>query len=116
MAHFRLALLVLVAFSTLSIAQQPQRPAEDSLDSTHLQENNQLGTRFRNAEARAAQGQWSEAIEEYQRILLEAGDDLAPVDKRHVVQARWLAQARLSALPSQALTLYRSRIDPAAKK
>jgi outer membrane protein assembly factor BamB len=116
MAHFRLAFLVLLTVQPLAIAQQQARPAEDSLDSTHLQENNQLGTRFRNAEARAAQGQWSEAIEEYQRILIEAGDELAPVDKRHVVQARWLAQARLSALPPQALTLYRSRIDPAAKK
>jgi outer membrane protein assembly factor BamB len=41
---------------------------------------------------------------------------LAPVDKLHVVQARWLAQARLSALPLEALKLYRSRIDPPAKK
>src|SRR5580693_6797380 len=114
MAHFRLALLLLLAASSVARAQPP-RP-EDSLDSTHLGESNQLGTRFRNAEARAAQGQWAEAIEEYQRILVEVGDELAPVDKRHVVQARWLAQARLSALPPEALTLYRSRIDPPAKK
>ena len=115
MAHFRLALLLLVV-ALAATAQQPARPPEDSLDSTHLGESNQLGTRFRNAEARAAQGQWAEAIEEYQRILVEVGDELAPVDKRHVVQARWLAQARLSALPPEALTLYRSRIDPPAKK
>ena len=115
MAHFRLALLLLVV-TLAATAQQPARPPEDSLDLTHLGESNQLGTRFRNAEARAAQGQWAEAIEEYQRILVEVGDELAPVDKRHVVQARWLAQARLSALPPEALTLYRSRIDPPAKK
>ncbi len=114
MAHIRLALLSLLAFTSAALAQQPR--AEDSIDSIHLNEATQLGTRFRNAEARAAQGQWSEAIEEYQRILLEAGDELAPVDKHHVVQARWLAQARLSALPPEALTLYRSRIDPPAKK
>jgi outer membrane protein assembly factor BamB len=114
MAHFRLAILSMLALASAALAQQP-RP-EDSIDSIHLNEANQLGTRFRNAEARAAQGQWSEAIEEYQRILLENGDGLAPVDKHHVVQARWLAQARLSALPPEALTLYRSRIDPPAKK
>ena len=114
MAYFRLALLLLAVASVANA--QPPRPPEDSLESTHLGESNQLGTRFRNAEARAAQGQWAEAIEEYQRILVEVGDELAPVDKRHVVQARWLAQSRLSALPPEALTLYRSRIDPPAKK
>src|SRR5438270_11075507 len=36
------------------------------------------------ADKLAAQKQWSEAIDEYQRILSEAGDDLVPVSPRHV--------------------------------
>ena len=103
MAYARLALLLLLMASPVVRAQP--RP-EDSIDSIHLNESNQLGTRFRNAEARAAQGQWSEAIEEYQRVLLDAGDELAPVDKHHVVQAL-AGPGTASALPPEALTLYR---------
>src|SRR5438552_12157138 len=68
------------------------------------------------ADKLAAQKQWSEAIDEYQRVLSEAGDDLVPVSPRHVVQARWVWQARLATLPAEQRKAYRARIDPQAKK
>src|SRR2546421_3404693 len=68
------------------------------------------------ADKLAAQKQWSEAVDEYQRILSEAGDDLVPVSPRHVVQARWVCQARLAALPAEQRKAYRARIDAQARK
>ncbi|HEV3120059.1 MAG TPA: hypothetical protein VGY58_23565, partial [Gemmataceae bacterium] len=59
---------------------------------------------------------WPEAIDELQRILSEAGDDLVPVDNRHCMEARRLCHVRLAALPPDALRLYRGRVDSQAKK
>lgn len=60
--------------------------------------------------------QWADAIAEYQRILDEAGDDLVPIHPRLSLQARQLCQLRLAALPPQALSVYRARVDAQAKK
>jgi outer membrane protein assembly factor BamB len=64
----------------------------------------------------AEQRQWSEAIEEYQRVLAEAGDDLVPLDARHSLQARRLCHLRIAAMPADALRLYRARVDGPCKK
>src|SRR5262249_34478413 len=72
--------------------------------------------RIDGADKLAAQKRWSEAVNEYQRILSEAGDDLVPVSPRHVVQARWVCEARLSALPAVQRGAYRTRVDAQAKK
>lgn len=116
MSYLRTVALLLTVSTCLPLGAQQVRTPEDAMESVRLGESNQLGTRLRNADTRASQKQWSEAIEEYQRLLVESGDELAPVDKRHVVQARWICQSRLAALPPEALKLYRSRIDPPAKK
>jgi outer membrane protein assembly factor BamB len=68
------------------------------------------------ADKLAAQKQWNDAIDEYQRILSESGDDLVPLTPRHLVQARWLCHQRLAALPPEQLTTYRKRIEPQARK
>src|SRR6266446_4275760 len=60
--------------------------------------------------------QWPEAVDELQRIIAEAGDDLVPVNARHCIQARRLCQLRLASLPADALRLYRGRVDSQAKK
>src|SRR5947207_10974633 len=67
--------------------------------------------RLADADKLVAQQQWAEALDEYQRILAEAGDDLVPLDARHTVQARYLCHLRLSTLPPPALQLYRTRVD-----
>jgi outer membrane protein assembly factor BamB len=68
------------------------------------------------ADKLAAQKHWPDAIEEYHRILTEAGDDLVPLTPRHLLQARWLCHLRLAALPAEHLQAYRKRIDQQARK
>src|SRR5438874_12665455 len=68
------------------------------------------------ADELAAQENWADAVDEYERILTEAGDDLVALDARHVLQARRVCQLRLAALPPAALRIYRSRVDNQAKK
>jgi outer membrane protein assembly factor BamB len=63
-----------------------------------------------------AGGEINEAVEELQRILDEAGDDLVPLTKRSSVRARWLCHQRLAALPPDARKGYREKIDERARK
>jgi outer membrane protein assembly factor BamB len=75
--------------------------------------------RLAEAHKRVEKEQWADAVEEYQRILDEAGDDLVPLDlqkPRHCVQARWLVHAALAKLPSAGRVLYQKRVDEQAKK
>jgi outer membrane protein assembly factor BamB/tetratricopeptide (TPR) repeat protein len=58
---------------------------------------------------------WDEALEEFQAILETGGDDLVPIDARESVQARRLCHALIAALPAEALTAYRKRVDPQAQ-
>jgi outer membrane protein assembly factor BamB len=68
------------------------------------------------ADKLAAQQHWKEAIEEYQRILSEAGDDLVAVSARQAVAARWLCHCRIASLPHEQLEVYRNRVELQAKK
>lgn len=68
------------------------------------------------ADKLVAQKQWADAVEEYQRILSEAGNDLVAVSPRHAVQARWLCHTRIAGLPAEQLRVYRARIDAQARK
>jgi len=68
------------------------------------------------ADELAAQEKWADAVDEYQRILTEAGDDLITLDARHSLQARRVCHLRLAALPPAALRAYRTRVDSQAKK
>jgi outer membrane protein assembly factor BamB len=68
------------------------------------------------ADKLAAHKQWADALEEYQRILSEAGDDLVAVSPRHAVQARWVCHARIAGLPAEQLAAYRTRADAQSRK
>jgi outer membrane protein assembly factor BamB len=68
------------------------------------------------ADKLAQRGQWSDAMEEYQRILREAGDDLVPLTPYHAVRARWLCHQRLASAPAEQLKHYQARINPQARK
>ncbi|HXG09303.1 MAG TPA: PQQ-binding-like beta-propeller repeat protein [Gemmataceae bacterium] len=61
---------------------------------------------------------WSEAIEEYQRLLDEAGDRLVPAapGQQPLLHVRRFCHLRLAALPPEALRLYRNRVDAQARK
>jgi outer membrane protein assembly factor BamB len=91
---------------------------------------------LQDAAYKAGAGRWADAIEQYQRILETAGDDLVPVlppvaplaelaggaayglpwTGDHSVPARWVCHEAISRFPPAALKQYRDRIDPAAAK
>ena len=58
-----------------------------------------LGRRLADVQKLVDRQQWAEAIEEYQQVLDEAGDELVPISPRHCLQGRWLCHVRLAALP-----------------
>jgi outer membrane protein assembly factor BamB len=68
------------------------------------------------ADKLVSEHKWSDAIDTFQRILREGGDDLVSLDGRHSIQARRLCHLRIAALPGEALSLYRSRVDRQAKE
>jgi outer membrane protein assembly factor BamB len=106
-----LPLLCLVAAST------PPRIAAEPASSVRLPgENSAIARRLAAAEKLAAQAQWAEALDEYQRIIDEGGDALVPVEHGPSVQARRLCHQHLAALPADALRLYRQRVDARARK
>lgn len=80
--------------------------------------------RLEAADRLAARQSWAGALDEYQRLLQEGGDDLVPestpadraVSTRRSVQLRRLCHLRIAALPPAALRLYRGRMDAQAKK
>ncbi|MBY0526093.1 MAG: PQQ-binding-like beta-propeller repeat protein [Gemmataceae bacterium] len=76
------------------------------------------GRRLTEAASRVQKKQWADAIEEYQRILDECGDDLVALDPQkpnHCVQARRLCHIAIAGMP-EAHKLYRARVDEQAKK
>jgi outer membrane protein assembly factor BamB len=68
------------------------------------------------ADKLASQKQWSEAVEEYQQILSDAGDDLVAISPRQTVAARRVCQSRIASLPPEQLAAYRNRVEAQAKK
>jgi outer membrane protein assembly factor BamB/tetratricopeptide (TPR) repeat protein len=117
-----------VALLCLGMGGSPARTADEEEESptTVLPgESLAVGRRLAAADKLVAQKKWTVALDEYQRILEEAGDVLVPEDgkrRRHCVQARRLCQLRMAALFRDAvvgpglLRGYRDRVDPAAQK
>jgi outer membrane protein assembly factor BamB len=79
-------------------------------------ESPQTRKRLAEAELKVLNGKAADAVEELQRLLDEAGDDLISVDGRHHRPARWIAHQILAKLPADVLKTYRDRIDEAARK
>jgi hypothetical protein len=70
---------------------------------------------------RIGKQQWPEALEEYQRLIEEQGDDLVPAGpengaSRRSVQLRRLCQQRMAAAPASALAQHQKRIHVLAEK
>src|SRR5262245_20980235 len=84
-----LALLLLLAPETA----RPQA-APDAFPAAKLPgESAAVARRLAEVQKHAEQEQWAEVVEEYQRLLDEAGDELAPLDPRqprHCVPVRRL--------------------------
>jgi outer membrane protein assembly factor BamB len=72
--------------------------------------------RLEQAAAFAADSQWDEAIEALQRVMeSDPGRVIAASDRRYV-SVREYCHMRISALPEEALQLYRSRVDAHARR
>jgi outer membrane protein assembly factor BamB/tetratricopeptide (TPR) repeat protein len=114
-----LALLTLV---TSAPAQGPNRTAtkfypdfSDTADAL-----------LRNAASHARDGQWAEAVDIYQRVILQFGDKVAKLPRDDeasdpsgesmlYVDLRQFCQRRLAALPPEARAIYRRRVDAQAE-
>src|SRR5579884_1729882 len=108
--RFWLCCLLLFGVTGFASAQAPATPL-------HITgENAGTARRFIAADKLAADGKWTDAVNEYQRILDEAGADLVPIESTHDVQARLLCHLRLASLPPEVLARYRERIDDQARR
>jgi outer membrane protein assembly factor BamB len=106
-----------LVLTTVLVLARSTRAAEEELSRTSLAgETARTTRRLAAADELAAREKWAEAVDEYLRILGEAGDDLVSLDAHHSLQARRVCHLRLAALPPAALGLYRSRVDVQAKK
>jgi outer membrane protein assembly factor BamB len=97
----------------------PMAPAEENRWTTTVAgERDGVATAARLQAARDLETKkdWEAVVDEYTSILANAGDEMVPLSDRHFVQARLICQRRLSALPPEALALYRKRADGLAKK
>lgn len=113
--EMRGSLVLLLLLSSTAVAQELQQPRRVEL----LGEAPRLTERLLVADKHVHQQEWPEAVEEYVRILEEAGDQLVPADLkdgRHCVQARRLCHLRLAALPPAARKLYQDRVDAQARR
>jgi outer membrane protein assembly factor BamB len=111
-----LVLLVLGAYA--AGAQEPPGPA------VLPTETKQYQSRLKLAHELAAQKKWAEAVDEYQRLLRDAGDALVPAeaDREDLraaprsVQLRRLCHLGLASLPPHSLEVYRRRVDLQARR
>jgi outer membrane protein assembly factor BamB len=111
------AALLLIALTPELVRPQPM---PEALPPAKLPgESAVLARRLGEVQKRAEQEQWPEVVDEYHRLLEEAGDDLAPLDPQqpsHCVPVRRLCHVRLAAMPPAARRLYRARVDDQAKQ
>jgi outer membrane protein assembly factor BamB len=86
-------------------AQPPDRPAE-----------NATAARIADGVEKAQAGKLLDAVEQFQRVLDTAGDELVPVDRSWYTPARWVVHAQIARLPADGLRLYRQRVDGQSAK
>jgi hypothetical protein len=115
---FRCCLAKLALLTAAGLLAAQPVPAEEEVLSRIVipGESQRTARRLLAADKLATEEKWTEAVDDYLRILNEAGDDLVPLNGRHSLQARWICHLKLAALPPAALRLYRSRVDSRAKK
>jgi outer membrane protein assembly factor BamB len=112
-----LCLLLLATGFSGSISAQTSAPESEALSHITLAgESPGAAGQIAAADKLVSERKWTEAIDAFQRILREAGDNLVPLNGRHSIQARHLCHLRIAALPGEALRLYRGRVDRQAKK
>jgi outer membrane protein assembly factor BamB len=109
----RAAALAVLLVGASAVSAQPAPPAELA---TLKGESPQTRKRLAEAEQKVNDGKAADAVDDLQRILDEAGDDLILVAGRQHRPARWVAHQILAKLPADALKAYRDRIDEPARR
>lgn len=71
---------------------------------------------LKQANAYLADRRWTEAVDSLIRVAESAGNKLLPVTEHRLVGVRTYANLQFSLLPPEALALYRSRVDPQARR
>jgi outer membrane protein assembly factor BamB len=100
-----LFLVLSVAFAASTFVHAQDRPAE-----------NATAARIADGVEKARAGKLLDAVEQFQRVLDTAGDELVPVDRYHHALARWVVHGNLAKLPAEGIKLYRQRVDGQAAK
>lgn len=102
----------LLVLLTVPVAASAQQPADAA---TLSSESAQSRKRLVEAEQKLRAGKTTETIDELQRILDEAGDDLVSVDGRRYQTVREWTHRLFAQLPPEALKIYRDRVDSPAR-
>ena len=98
--------------ATIAQAQPPTPPEPASIRG----DSPQTRKRLTEARQKLLVGSVPDALDDLQRIIDEAGDDLVLVDGRCYRPARWVAHQALTQLPHDVLRAYQARIDDPARK
>lgn len=78
--------------------------------------DNAVLTSLERAKAYLADRQWSEAVETYRQVMENANGMLLGVTPQRYVSVRDYCSLQLAAMPAEPRSLYRSRVDPLARK
>lgn len=68
------------------------------------------------AKASAIDKQWDDAVDTLEQVAEQQGAKLIRLDESRFIPVREYCQMRLAQLPPEARTIYRSRVDPRAKR
>ena len=97
-------------------AQFPANPYELS-DKVQVDEaDSAVRAHFERVTAYVAEKQWDEAVETLRQVMETSGAKLIRLDPQRWITVRDYCQMKIAALPAEGLALYRSRVDPLAKK
>ena len=105
-----LTLAVLLLAAGFAHAQTAPDPATLRGDSA------QTRKRLIDARQKVLVGKHAEAVDDLQRVLDEAGDDLVSADGKQYRPARFIVQQILLTLPPDALKTYQNRVEEPARK
>jgi len=80
------------------------------------QADSQVAAELERVKAYLADRQWDEAVAALRRVMEQSGPRLWPVAPRRFITVRDYCQLRLAALPPPALAVFRTQVDPVAKR
>jgi len=124
--RLRVGLVFLLIVQGVFLLTASPAHAQDSLDRLKKVilpgEVRQAAGRLAGVADLVRRSRWAEALDEYQRLISEVGDDLVPETSDAVsgsqrsIQLRRLCHLRIAALPPAALRVYRDRVEVQAEK